>query len=607
MKLRAAKLAIALVSVAAAVLGLASYWQDATLAVQAAHAELAGAAELKTLVVVRWVAAVKNGARSLADMPVLSEEVRHWMAEPRSPQTRRDLQRWLELVRAFGGCTDASVLDAAGRLLMASPARERDSRPIVGGLGEGPEIVPAGRPLGEGDEHRIAFRFELARSSRESRENGSREVAGGQPNLEAGAVSPRPAALALLGLARSSGESKPAPTPLGSLLLEVDPYTFLLPVLAAPPGPHRSAVTVLAHREGKDAVVLHPLASRADRVLVRRHRISQDGDLPAIQAILGRTGAADGRDYRGVPVFAQARAVPGTPWFLVTKVDRDEILGPLRRSYGTGAAVAALGLLLLGAAHEALGRRRELATLDEELATQRRLRAAAEAVREYSKRLEALSGELWRAQETERRRLAHELHDEIGQALTALKLTLQRLRASAGATMAAGLDDSEALAGQILKQIREMALDLRPSMLDDHGLESALRWLVQRQTQRAGLEHQFSSNLSARRYGGPLETVCYRVVQEALTNVLRHAHARHLTVELRDTGIELLVVVRDDGAGFDTQALGRPEGPSASLGLSGMQERVHQAGGSLSIESRPGAGTSIQARFGLPGGAPRPA
>ncbi len=570
MKLRAAKLGIALISMAAAVLGLASYWLDAELAVQAAHSELAAAAELKSLVVLRWTAAVKNGARSLAGMPVLSEEVRHWVAEPRSPVNRRDLERWLELVRAFGGCSDASVLDPAGRLLMASPARERELSSLVGRLGEGPTIVAAGGSPGESDDHRVVFRFELP-------------PAGGRPGASS----------------------------LGFLLLEVDPYAFLLPVLAAPPGPHRTAETVLVHREGEDVVVLHPLPAAAGRILVRRHRISQDGQLPAVRAALGHSGATDGRDYRDVPVLAQARAVPGTPWSLVVKVNRDEILGPLRHRYGTGALVTALGLLLLGAVHDALARRRERAALEEELAMERRLRAAAAAVKDYSLRLEALSGELWRAQETERQKLAHELHDEVGQALTALKLTLQRLRAleyraapDAGASLATGLDDSEALTGQILGQIREMALDLRPSMLDDHGLDSALRWLVQRQAKRAALEHRFASNLGARRYGAPLETVCYRVVQEALTNVMRHAHARHLFVELQDTGVELLVGVRDDGVGFDANALARPERPSVSMGLAGMQQRVHQAGGSLSIESRPGTGTNIQARLGLPGGTP---
>jgi signal transduction histidine kinase/DNA-binding response OmpR family regulator len=226
---------------------------------------------------------------------------------------------------------------------------------------------------------------------------------------------------------------------------------------------------------------------------------------------------------------------------------------------------------------------------------------AEEALREYSERLQSLSRQLLHAQETERRHLARELHDEIGQALTALKINLQGLHRSLGNSPLTGrLDDSIGIVERTLDQVRNLSLDLRPSMLDDLGLIAALRWYLDRQALRAGLSVQAVLDPLTRALDPEVETACFRLVQEAVTNIVRHAHARLVRVEMHQSDAGLELVVRDDGAGFDVAAARERAAQGASLGLLGMQERVTLLGGVCDITSTPGQGTTVQVRFTLP-------
>ena len=147
--------------------------------------------------------------------------------------------------------------------------------------------------------------------------------------------------------------------------------------------------------------------------------------------------------------------------------------------------------------------------------------------------------------------------------------------------------------------MRNLSLDLRPSLLDDLGLVPALRWHVNRQAERAGFTAVFTADVLEARLSPDLEIACFRVVQEALTNVVRYARAQHVLVELRRHDTELELTIRDDGVGFDVEsALGRAM-HGASLGLLGMDERVSLMGGQMEIESEPMGGTEIRARFPL--------
>jgi signal transduction histidine kinase len=224
-----------------------------------------------------------------------------------------------------------------------------------------------------------------------------------------------------------------------------------------------------------------------------------------------------------------------------------------------------------------------------------------EQVRAGRERLQILSRQLVRAQEDERRRLAHELHDEIGQSLTAAQLNLQVLSCQSDRAEWSGrLEDSLSLIDRVLQQVRTLSLDLRPAMLDDLGLVAALRWYVHRQAERASLVAHFVAELPALRGLSELETICFRIAQEALTNVVRHARARHVSVELCQCGAELHLTICDDGIGFDVPEA-RSQAAGASLGLLGMHERALLIGGQIAIESAPGRGTRVCARFPLPG------
>jgi signal transduction histidine kinase len=223
-----------------------------------------------------------------------------------------------------------------------------------------------------------------------------------------------------------------------------------------------------------------------------------------------------------------------------------------------------------------------------------RHRAEAE-LREKRVELQALSRRLLEAQEAERRLLARELHDNLGQSLTAIRMNLQAHGASS-----AHLAESLALVDQAIEQVRTLALDLRPAILDDLGLVAALRWLVNRQSLRAGVDWAFRASGSDGRLPAAIEICCFRLAQEALTNVIRHAGARHVAIELAFDDDEVQLVVRDDGKGFDVRAARDRAAYGASLGLLSMEERASLAGGTLQIESTPGHGTTIRARFPLP-------
>ncbi len=216
--------------------------------------------------------------------------------------------------------------------------------------------------------------------------------------------------------------------------------------------------------------------------------------------------------------------------------------------------------------------------------------------------LQALTRRLLDTQERERRALARELHDDFGQFLTALRLNLEAARRAGPSDWAQRLCESVALVDQAVDRVRRIALDLRPSILDDLGLVAALRSLLARQTERAGLEGRLAVGPLHKRFDASLETCLFRLVQEALTNVVRHAGARRVDVELGVEGGELCVVVRDDGRGFDVAAAHREATRGTSIGILSMRERVTLAGGRFEIRSVAKRGTTVAAFIPLAAG-----
>ncbi|MDB6121520.1 MAG: Multi-sensor signal transduction histidine kinase [Pedosphaera sp.] len=221
-----------------------------------------------------------------------------------------------------------------------------------------------------------------------------------------------------------------------------------------------------------------------------------------------------------------------------------------------------------------------------------------EILQRTTEQLQTLSRRLLELQETERRHIARELHDEIGQALTALKINLQAVQRMANSTaFAPRLLDSISIVDRTLRQVRNLSLDLRPSMLDDLGLCSALRWYADQQAQRSGLRIQFTANPPEMRLETAVETACFRVAQEALTNIVRHAQAHSVWVELKVEGKTLHLTIRDDGVGFDLDLIRQQVANGTSLGVLGMEERASLMGGRIEMKSVSGEGSEVHGWF----------
>lgn len=199
------------------------------------------------------------------------------------------------------------------------------------------------------------------------------------------------------------------------------------------------------------------------------------------------------------------------------------------------------------------------------------------------------------AQEEERRRIARELHDETGQSLTSLALGLQAMEGVKNLEeVKVRTAELRSLVAKTLEEVHHLARALRPSILDDLGLVAALERSVKGYEAATGLRIDFyAQGLDGKRLSPHLETALYRIVQEALTNVVKHAQARNVSVLLERRGRAVVAVVEDDGRGFDVAAARRSRGDDKGLGLIGIEERASLLGGTLTVESRPGMGTTV--------------
>jgi PAS domain S-box-containing protein len=198
-------------------------------------------------------------------------------------------------------------------------------------------------------------------------------------------------------------------------------------------------------------------------------------------------------------------------------------------------------------------------------------------------------------QEAERQRIARELHDEIGQVLTSAGMMLALIQRRHPGAVHTEIAEARALLDDLIGRVRNLALDLRPSILDHFGLTAALSWFFQRYTAQTGVRVAFNDMLPEdARFDAEVETAAYRIIQEALTNIARYAGVHEATVRVSTNGTSLLVEVEDDGAGFlQEQVSGQ------SFGLTGMRERTNILGGRLIIDTSPGLGTQIIAELPL--------
>lgn len=266
-------------------------------------------------------------------------------------------------------------------------------------------------------------------------------------------------------------------------------------------------------------------------------------------------------------------------WFLVRTVPLLDERGNIVKWYGTSSDIQDL--------------KQAEQALQQHVTEQARAEAA---LRESAGWLQHLSRRLMAVQEEERRKLSRELHDEFSQILAAIMLHLQVARAVAGPAAQPSLQESMNLLQRAGAQVRSLALELRPTMLETAGVDATVRWLAGQHEQRTGVVTEVIGHLNE--VTGDLAVACFRVAQEALTNALKHSGALHVWIELGQSERALELLIRDDGIGFDAVTTLEESAARGHLGLLGMKERVQILGGILQVESKPGCGTRI--RVSLP-------
>jgi signal transduction histidine kinase len=200
-------------------------------------------------------------------------------------------------------------------------------------------------------------------------------------------------------------------------------------------------------------------------------------------------------------------------------------------------------------------------------------------------------------QESERRYIARELHDEVGQTLTGLKLSLEMISRLPAEQVKGALGDVQSLVNELMTRVRNLSLDLRPAMLDDLGLLPTLLWHLTHYMNQTKVQVHFKHNgLEGRRFAPEIETAAYRIIQEALTNIARHAGVAEASVSVWAQERALGLQVEDKGVGFTSEI---PRGSDKTSGLSGMRERAILSGGRFTLESEAGKGSRLMAEWQL--------
>jgi signal transduction histidine kinase len=346
-------------------------------------------------------------------------------------------------------------------------------------------------------------------------------------------------------------------------------------------------VLLIEDNPGDVALVGRALSSQASAPVLEhvgslreaQKRLSE----PGIDAVILDLTLPDSTGVAGVQKLA--REFPALPLVVLTGLD-DERVG--LQALQEGAQDYLVKDQLDG---RLLSRALRYAALRKGVEEMARQSAAEQAARAEAERLSRMLVEI---QEAERRQVARELHDEVGQLLTGVKLFLEVAARQAAGSVKTAIVDSQGLIDELTARVRNMSLDLRPAVLDDYGLKHALLWYLERYTSRTNMKVAFEHTGLEKRFATEAETAAYRIVQEALTNVARHAEARTIRLQMWADEQKLWVQVEDDGRGFVTEAA---PSTKASSGVSGMHERAALLGGRLTIESQPGQGTRITAEL----------
>jgi PAS domain S-box-containing protein len=219
-----------------------------------------------------------------------------------------------------------------------------------------------------------------------------------------------------------------------------------------------------------------------------------------------------------------------------------------------------------------------------------------EKILSYQKRLRSLTSDLLLTEERERRRIAGELHDRIGQALAISKMKLGALLRESSGGRTSALKEVRALIDQTIRDTRSLTFDLSPPILHELGLEPAVEWLVDRLKEEYGIDATFHDDGRQLLLGDNCRVLLFQSVRELLMNVLRHAQAQRVDVSIRHQGGEIEIETKDDGIGFDASQISLADGGPTGFGLFSIRERLCHLGGQLEIESKPGHGARITLR-----------
>jgi signal transduction histidine kinase len=523
---------------------------------EAARRQLVAIADLKVTQIARWRAERIGDGEILRANPELTRAIRRLVDGPPQAELPRELAVWLALFTRHYDYENLMLLDRQGRPRFSL---ERQIRPL--------------------DPPCAAAAEEAMRTTRVSLSDLYRTGAPARNHLCAAFPVMPPGGGA---------------APLGTILAQIDPHRFFYPLLESWPTPSPTAEALVVRREGDHVVYLNELRHLHDTALRLTLPVIRN-DLPAAMAALGREGIVAGRDYRGVPVLAAVKKVPNSPWYLVAKVDAEEIYAPLHK--WVGWIVLVWVLLLAGAAATAglLWRHQRARFYRQQYEAEVQAQAALEHSRQQ---LRALAARLFSAQEDERRRLSRELHDDLNQRLAVLAMqvdSLQQQTPALAKPVRRELATLQDQLGALSDEIRRLAYQLHPSILEHLGLAVALRSCCAESSTHEGIPVRFEAENVPESLPLDVALCLYRVTQEALRNLARHSRAGQGTVRLVGTGEGLELSIADDGAGFD------PAGAKAKggLGLISMEERVRLGGGSLSVDSRPGEGTRLKVRMPL--------
>jgi signal transduction histidine kinase len=351
----------------------------------------------------------------------------------------------------------------------------------------------------------------------------------------------------------------------------------------------RVAVAETQRATGVEAVSLHLLQPEHDVLILREYA----GATPAFRDRMARLSRAEARladaairENRVVACSVADHPAPTLRALYLTQgfrhvtvvpvAGRDRILGVLHLASRRDAPLASPAIAMVQAVGGLVGVALENATLREMmLAQQDRLRALAEGA--------------VRAREEEARRIAHELHDEAGQLLASVHIALDDLVAQVPERVEA-VQRIHALLDRVEGQLRRLSRELRPTILDDLGLGPAVEWLAQGASERSGISITVEAPIL--RLPSAIETALYRIIQEAVTNAIRHAGARNMEIRVWQEYATVHAAVRDDGRGFDAETTMARRG-DRGLGLLGMRERVDALGGQFVLQSAPGQGTEV--------------